>query len=146
MPRRPDDPPKIAFDSAAASHSWPKIDPIDRPLPEAAGIRVVDAANGVVEVDIVDELLNPAGALQGAMVALIGEVAAEEMISARWGRPALVCDLDIRYLAQGRVGPIRTRAEWLGEGDDAWVRIVLVDESSGSILTHVLARGREPRA
>jgi acyl-coenzyme A thioesterase PaaI-like protein len=146
VPRRPTDPEKITFDALGAAEAWGRIAPIDTPLPEAAGIEVIDGASGIVQVEITEDLRNPAGAMQGAMVALVAEVAAEEMISARWGRPALVCDLDIRYLTQSRIGPVRTRSEWLGDGDDAWVRVELVDESNGQLLTHVLARARESTA
>ncbi len=138
--RRPGDPVKHMVDPRQRADAWAAIPPIEVGLPEAAGVKVVDGAAGVVEVAVVDELRNPAGTIQGAMVALVAEVAAEEMISARLGRPALVCDLDIRFLAQGRVGPIRTSAEWLGDTPGAWVRVELHDTSSGQLLTTVLAR------
>ena len=142
--RRPGDPAKIAFDPAKRSPFFRGVRPVDEPLVEAAGIRVIDGGAGVVEVEIVDELRNPAGALQGAMVALVAEVAAEEMISARAGRPGLVCDLDIRYLSQARVGPVRTRSEWLGDGPESGILVELHDLSTSRLLTHVVARGVVP--
>ena len=51
---------------------------LDKPLREEAGVEVLDASAGVVG-EVVPELLNPAGTLQGAMVALVAEAAAEEL-------------------------------------------------------------------
>lgn len=75
------------------------------------------------------DLRNPAGTLQGAMVALVAEVAAEEMISARFEVPAVVTELDLRYLAQTGDGPVETRCSLLGEGPDAPIRVELFDRS-----------------
>ena len=54
---------------------------------------------------VTPELRNPAGTLQGAMVALFAEAAAEEMVSARFDMAAVVTELDLRYLAQTAEGP-----------------------------------------
>lgn len=138
--RRPTDPPKLAFDADAAARMWGASPPVEIPLRDAAGIQVIDGPAGVVEIELNADLLNPAGALQGAMVALVAEVAAEEAVSARRGEPALICDLDLRYLHQARVGPIRTECEWLGDGSGASILVRLVDVSSGQLLTHAIAR------
>lgn len=144
VPRRPGDPEKPRFDPSAGPLLWDLARPIDVPLPEAIGIQVIDACAGIVAVDIVNELRNPAGAIQGAMVAAIAEVAAEEMISCRLGSPALVCDLDIRYLAQGRLGPVRTSGHWLGNRPTDWVQVQLRDVGTGRLLSQALARSTDP--
>jgi acyl-coenzyme A thioesterase PaaI-like protein len=138
--RRDGDPPKLAFDADAAAKVWGASPPVNVPLRDAAGIQVIDAAAGVVEIELIPDLLNPAGALQGAMVALVAEAAAEEAASARRGEPAQICDLDLRYLHQARVGPIRTECEWLGDGSNASMMIRLTDVSTGQLLTHAIAR------
>jgi acyl-coenzyme A thioesterase PaaI-like protein len=138
--RRPGDPQKLEFDADAAAKVWGAAPPIDVPLRDAAGIQVIDGPAGVVEVELVPDLLNPAGALQGAMVALVAESAAEEATSARRGEPTRICDLDVRYLHQARVGPIRTETEWLGDGPDAAILVRLIDTSTGQLLTHAIAR------
>lgn len=140
VPRRPTDPPKFALDLDELAESWADVPPLDRPLAEAAGIAVVDAAAGVVEVPLAEKLLNPAGALQGAMVALIAEVAAEEMAAAAVGRPQVVTDLDIRYLAQARQGPIRTRSVFVGPPTDTSLVVELVDTSLDKVVTIVTLR------
>jgi acyl-coenzyme A thioesterase PaaI-like protein len=85
-------------------------------------------------------LLNPAGTLQGAMVALVAESAAEEMVSAQFSIDAVVTDLDLRYLAQTGAGPVRTSCRLLGLGPDAPIRVELVDLSNDQLTTLVYAR------
>jgi acyl-coenzyme A thioesterase PaaI-like protein len=138
--RKPTDPPKDHIDIARMADHWSSIEPIDQPLPEAAGIRVVDAAKGVVEVDADPMLDNMAGVMQGAMVALVAEVAAEEAASARRGEPVYVNELDIRYLLQVRAGTVRTECEWLGDRDDSPIRVALLDAETDQLLVHAVAR------
>jgi acyl-coenzyme A thioesterase PaaI-like protein len=140
VPRREGDPVKHVFNSAAESRQGFMGPVIEEPLPEEMGIKIVDGAAGTVEVVVDDKLRNPSGAMQGAMVACVAEVAAEEMISARFGRPVFVGDLDVRYLSQVRVGPVRTTSTWLGDDPGSWVRVELHDLTSGVLLTHALAR------
>ena len=83
-----------------------RLAPLTRPLREEAGIEVVDAAEGVVQIDVTPELRNPAGTLQGAMVALVAEAAAEDLVATRFESPAVVTDLDLR--TSGRPGSDRS--------------------------------------
>lgn len=138
--RRDGDPVKHVFQSAAGSQRGFMGPVIDKPLPEEMEINIIDGPTGTVEVAVANKLRNPSGAMQGAMVACVAEVAAEEMISSRWGGPVLVTDLDIRYLSQARVGPVRTTSTWLGDDPGSWVRVELHDVTSGVLLTHALAR------
>ena len=51
-----------------------------------------------------------------------------------------VTDLDVRYLAMGRTGPIWTRAAWVGGARDT-IRVELRDRgSSDRLVTAVLAK------
>jgi hypothetical protein len=52
--------------------------------------------------------------MQGAMVALMGEYAAQVLAEHTLGEPLVVPDLDIRYLVGGREGPMVTEAAWIG--------------------------------
>jgi len=96
--------------------------------------------SGVVQMEVTPELRNPVGTLQGAMVALLAEAAAEELASARFGLAAVVVDLDLRYLAQTGAGPVRTHCRLLGRGADAPIQVELFDRSSGRLTTLVYAR------
>jgi acyl-coenzyme A thioesterase PaaI-like protein len=140
IPRRPDDPPKPVMDPERAPEVLSGVADLQLPLREEAGIEVVDAAEGVVELTVTPDLRNPAGTLQGAMVALVAEAAAEDLVSTRFESPCVVVDLDVRYLAQAHTGPLRTRSRLLGTGPDAPVQVELIDTSADRITTLVYAR------
>jgi hypothetical protein len=79
--------------------------------------------------------------LQGAIVSLLAEAAAEELATRVLGRPCRVADVDIRYLAMARVGPVWTRAHWIGPEGSGSVRVELRDRGNGDRVTAaVLAR------
>lgn len=139
-PRKETDPPKPFISPERAAVLFSGEGRLTRPLREEAGIEVIDAAAGVVEVLVTPQLRNPAGTMQGAMVALVAEAAAEDLVEARFGRPAVVTDLDLRYLAQAPLGPIRTRSRVLGDGPDAPIEIELFDTSADRLTTLVHAR------
>jgi acyl-coenzyme A thioesterase PaaI-like protein len=86
------------------------------------------------------EVRNPAGTLQGAMVALLAESAAEDLVAARAGRPVVVTDLDLRYLAQAHEGPVRTSCRPLGSDACAPIEVRLIDTSNDRVTTLVYAR------
>lgn len=116
-----------------------------RPLRDEAGVEVLDARSGIVQLAVTPELRNPAGTLQGAMVALVAEVAAEELLSTRFESPVVVTDLDVRYLARAPVGPVRSRTRLVGEDLDATVEVELVDTSVDRVTTLVYARAATVR-
>jgi acyl-coenzyme A thioesterase PaaI-like protein len=112
---------------------------LTRPLREEAGVEVIDAAEGVVQVEVTPALTNPAGTLQGAMVALLAEAAAEDLLATRFDSRFVVTDLDLRYLRKTEEGPVRTRSSLLGTGPDAPVQVELIDTSTDEITTLVYA-------
>lgn len=142
VPRRAGDPPKPMVTPEVAAQMFTGRSTLSEPLREAAGIEVLDAAAGVVQVAVIPELRNPAGTLQGAMVALVAEVAAEEMAATRADAPVVVTDLDLRYLAQAPEGPVRTRSRPLGPAPDDPMQIELIDTSADRLTTLVYARAR----
>lgn len=144
VPRRPTDPPKPQFSIDQLARHFAAAADLTQPLKEEAGVEVLDAAAGVVEVEVTDVLRNPAGTLQGAMVALVAEVAAEEVLGTRADGPVVVTDLDLRYLRQTGAGPVRTRTEVIGDGADAAVVVELVDTSTDTLTTLVHARAQPP--
>jgi acyl-coenzyme A thioesterase PaaI-like protein len=142
-PRKDTDPPKpfISPERAATLFSGERA--LSRPLREEAGIEAIDPQAGIVEVLVTQELRNPAGTLQGALVALVAEAAAEDLVQARFDRPMVVTDLDLRYLAKAQVGPVRTRARLLDDEPGAPVRIELFDTSTDTLTTLVYARAAD---
>jgi uncharacterized protein (TIGR00369 family) len=110
------------------------------PLLDMLGIRVVDAARGELEAPVAEWCLNSLGAMQGGAVATVIDAAAEAAIRAATSEPLVVTDLQITYLALGRVGPIRSRVEVLGTAvGHARAHVELLDAGSDSRVT-ALAR------
>jgi acyl-coenzyme A thioesterase PaaI-like protein len=138
--RRDTDPVKPPASPGRMSTMFDGSRTLDRPLREEAGIVVIDPIAGALEMEVTPELRNPAGTLQGAMVALFAEAAAEELASARFGTPAVVTELDLRYLAQTGGGPVVSACTLLGDGPDAPIQVELSDRSSGRLTTHAYAR------
>jgi acyl-coenzyme A thioesterase PaaI-like protein len=140
VPRRDADPVKPPASPGRMSTMFDGSRTLDRPLREAAGIVVLDATSGALEMPVTPELRNPAGTLQGAMVALFAEAAAEELVSARFDTAAVVTELDLRYLAQTGEGPVQSACTLLGEGPDAPIQVELSDRSKSQLTTLVYAR------
>jgi acyl-coenzyme A thioesterase PaaI-like protein len=140
LARRETDPPKPPSFPERIVALFDGSSTLSHPLREEAGIVVLDPMAGAVEMPVTPELRNPAGTLQGAMVALLAEAAAEEMMSARFGGTAVVTDLDLRYLAQTGAGPVYSKCRLLGDGPDAPVQVELFDRSIDRLTTLVYAR------
>ena len=140
IPRKATDPPKPNVPIGHIPVLFRDPGTLAHPLREEAGIEVIDAAQGVVQVEVTAALRNPAGTLQGAMVALVAEAAAEDLLATRFESPVVVTDLDLRYLRQAEMGPVRTRSRLLGTGLDAPVQVELIDISTDQITTLVFAR------
>jgi acyl-coenzyme A thioesterase PaaI-like protein len=140
IPRRESDPPKPHMSPEGAAALFSGVGSLARPLREEAGIEVIDASKGEVRMEVTPKLRNPAGTLQGAMVALLAEAATEEFVSALFDSPVVVTDLDLRYLAQAQVGPVRTRCRLLGTGPEAPIQVELIDSSVERITTLAYAR------
>ena len=141
VPRRPTDPPKpiVSPDDVAARFST--ADRITRPLREEAQIVSVDPSAGVVEMAVRPEVCNPAGTIQGAMVALVAEAATEDLLEST-GQAVVVTDLDIRYLGQTTVGPVRSRCHVVG-GDLRScppIQVELIDVATDRITTLAYTR------
>lgn len=142
VPRQPGAPPKLMVKPEEAPALFQGLEGLERPLREAAGVVTLDAAAGVVEIAVEPEVCNPAGTLQGAMVALVAEAAVEELLATRHGGPVVVTELDIRYLQQAGAGPVRSRCRVLGEGVGAAVQVELVDTATDRITTLVYAHAQ----
>jgi len=108
------------------------------PLPEALGVRVADAAAGQLEMAVTPYVGNSLGALQGGVVAMLVELAAEAAGAAALGRAVAVLDLAINYLGLLRAGPARTRARVLRrDAGEALLRVELRDAGGDERLCSV---------
>ena len=140
IPRRAGDPQRSprTFEGVLAQFDGSGV--LTRPLREAVGLTVVEPRAGLVEMPVTSAVRNTVGTLQGAMVALVAELAVEELIGATFDVPAAVLDLDLRYLAQTGDGPVHTRCTLLGKQPDAAVRVEIGDRSSNRMIALAYAR------
>jgi acyl-coenzyme A thioesterase PaaI-like protein len=108
---------------------------LDVPLHDKIGLRVVDAETGVVEIDKHDYVRNSFGTINGGVICMVFEGAAEAAARAVGGRPFVVADLAIHYLAQTKAGPARTSCRVLRHDDrHAVCELTLVDAGSDDLL------------
>jgi acyl-coenzyme A thioesterase PaaI-like protein len=105
------------------------------PFPEHVGAHIVEP--GVVEIERTPFVVQAAGSLQGGIVGLISEMAAESLL----GSP--VIDLDIRYLSAVRVGPGLATATALGDGV---ARVEVRDQGRDGRLTSLVTARVAPAA
>jgi uncharacterized protein (TIGR00369 family) len=99
---------------------------------------------GLGEVPLRSDLTNATGTIQGGVVALLGEMAAQTLASSAAGRTFVVDDLDVRYLRAARVGPARSSAQLLQLDDDrATVAVEVRDTGMDDrLVAHVTAQCR----
>ncbi len=100
---------------------------LGRPVADAAGLEVLEP--GVVSMPVSDYVRNSFGAVQGGMMAMLGDVAAASAVGGR------TVGLHVAYLALARVGPVRSRTEVLGGGS---ARVELVDSGADGRVTTVV--------
>lgn len=130
--RNPDDAPersKLVTPTEIPSH------PLERPLADEVGVRILDPAAGRIRIPLRAALLNPEGILQGALVALGVECAALACADAAFGRAQAVCALDLRYLASASTGPVESEAAWIGAAADRMLRVRLRDAGRQDRIT-----------
>ncbi len=134
--RREGDPVKPPFDAHAAVTRMP-TEPLKETLRAAAGFVSRDRSQGVVASELRTELLNPAGAMQGAVVAGLVEAAAEDLADEQLGgdRPYVVTEMELRFLAQNRESPIVSSARFVGNPADGLMRVDLFDNDGKGKLT-----------
>ena len=110
---------------------------LDRQIEQACGIRVVEAATGLVEVDRAGFVANSIGTLQGGVVALLADVSAAATV----GPDARTVDLQFRFLAQTGVGPARATAEIIrSDSDGTVVRVEIIDADNGTLVGWAVCR------
>jgi uncharacterized protein (TIGR00369 family) len=108
------------------------------PYLERAKLRILDAAQGSVEIENHDYVRNSFGTLNGGMVATLIDVAAEQAARARCGADLSTADLAVHYVGQAGPGPLRTRTRVIrASRDHAVCRVDLVDAGDGERLLAV---------
>ena len=104
------------------------------PLFEQLGIRVIHAARGVIEIDRTDYSRNSFGSLNGGVIAIAAEAAADALLRSHSNNFEAV-DISVTYLSQTRSGPGRTTASLIrADAHDAVVEVRLVDAGNDDQL------------
>ena len=120
---------------------------LSRPVEDALSVHVLDQASGHLSMPVVPYVHNSFGAAQGGVMGLLGELSGLAAVdSAAGGRggaaaaSAAVTDLQVAYVALGRVGPISSRAEVLATSAGGGGRAIveLTDEGAGGRVTTVV--------
>ncbi len=96
---------------------------------------------GIVELSPQADLSNPHhGTVQGGVMALLAELAAESLL--RRAGPVVATDLDIRFLNRVKVGPARATARTLITDPGGWVLAVALRDAGDSdrLAAHVSIR------
>ncbi|MFN8026084.1 MAG: hotdog domain-containing protein [Acidimicrobiia bacterium] len=128
------------FDPSANLGQWRNMQPADPasvhvPLAERIGLRIVDGAAGVVELDQTPYVSNSFGTINGGVLGMVFQGAAEA------AHPGMVAvDAQIHYLAQSKVGPARTSLTRVRETQHhAVCSFDLVDVGNdGRLLSHAV--------
>lgn len=108
------------------------------PFAEQIGIRVVDAASGRAELAMSDYVVNSLSALQGGAAATLVDVAGTALGRELLGTPVSTTDLEIHYLALGKLAPIRAHARVLRrEARGAALRVEVRESGPDARLCYV---------
>lgn len=111
----------------------PMYEPAPIPLLDRIGLKVVDAAAGVVEIPKGDYVINSFGTINGGVLGALFQAAAEA------AQPAMVAtDLQIHYLRQAGAGPARTVMTVLRSGADH--AVCAIDAADAGEDDRLLAR------
>jgi uncharacterized protein (TIGR00369 family) len=104
------------------------------PLLDQLGVRVKDAAGGVIEVDRTEYTRNSFGSINGGVIAIAAEAAAEALLMSQ-ARSFEAVDISVTYLSQTRIGPARTAATFVRfDPHHAVVEVRLVDAGNDDQL------------
>jgi acyl-coenzyme A thioesterase PaaI-like protein len=100
------------------------------PLLSRIGLTVVDTASGVVELANSPYVQNSRGRINGGVLGMVFQGAAEAAAPGYAGS-----DIHIHYLASARVGPLRTETVVLREVDDHLVcRVMSMDAGADDLI------------
>ena len=106
-----------------------------KPLLEAIGVRFDEANSAIAHADKTEYVVNTLGAMQGGVVAMFIDGAADHYAARELGGVTEVRSLEIHYLKLAKVGPIRATSRTIGRlGSGLVVRVELRDEGQDEAL------------
>jgi uncharacterized protein (TIGR00369 family) len=109
------------------------------PLSDHLGLRIVDAGAGAVEIDKTEYVSNSFGSVNGGVLGMIVQAAAETSLATA-GHPFVAVDVELHYLAQTQSGPVRTATRILRvRADHAVCEVRAVDAGADDRLLTLAA-------
>ncbi len=108
---------------------------LDKPLIEQFGIRVLNPITGDVEMNVTNYATNRLDALQGGAIATLADYAAELLCEQLLQQQLMSSDMELHYLALGKIGPVRTRSRMVRQrAESAIVRVEIYDAGAADRL------------
>ena len=101
----------------------------DASLWEALQLEVVNAAAGVVQVPMTDYVRNSFGTINGGVMIMAAEAAAEVAAQEALGAPVAAMSLNYRFLDQTRIGPAQTQTTLMRHDDQSAVAVVRLTDT-----------------
>jgi len=133
--KRRDDNPILPIDRPDTSTLAREDSRFHSPVLDAIGLRDVAGDPSAVELDLVPYVMNSVNALQGGIVTMLVEVAAERAARRAGGKTAVTTDFSVHFLSLGRVGPLKARARVLrADGPRALLRVEVRDRGQDDLL------------
>jgi uncharacterized protein (TIGR00369 family) len=112
---------------------------LTRHLLDKIDLKILDASKGILELQLTNYIRNSFSSLQGGMIAILADIAGQQVARAATGKLLTTSDLTIHYLAPGKTGPFRTTTRLLRITDDtALTRIDITDMGVDNRLISVV--------
>jgi acyl-coenzyme A thioesterase PaaI-like protein len=111
---------------------------LTKPLLETLGVVFDPAEAAHTRLAASSYVINTLGAMQGGVVAILIDAAADHFAAQRSGRVSQLRGLEIHYLKLARVGPVRADVRTLSEtASGLLLRVSLHDEGADNVLLTV---------
>jgi len=119
-------------------HFVPDSSGLVQPFLQKVGLKVLNEAEAIVQVEMSDYVRNSFNALQGGVFALLADQAGQMAARRATGKLSMTTDLTIHFLSPGKVGPFQTRTALLRKTQETVLSAVeILDRGAGDRLLSV---------
>jgi uncharacterized protein (TIGR00369 family) len=119
-------------------YSNPDSSGLVQPLYDKVGLKILNEAEALVQVEISDYVRNSFNALHGGVAALLADLAGQTAARHATGKPFVTTDLAIHFLRLGEVGPFQTRTALLRKTDETVLSLVeILDTGAGGRVLNI---------
>jgi len=109
-----------------------------QPFYDKVGLKILDKAAALVQVEMTDYVQNSFHALNGGVVALLADLAGQTAARHATRKSFVTTDLAVHFLRFGEVGPFQTRTVLLRKTDETVLSLVeVVDIGAGGRLLSI---------